>query len=304
MPALPGWTGDRKSESLEDSAFFSGAALAVLDRFLADPGGGPPLELLGNRLALRAAENCLNLEGRRDSQAEIRDAFYLTRPGDAPGLAGEMLIRWRRLSATRLRHRDWHARLSRCLPEEMHEPLAQAVKAPPGRGAAPVARAAGLLAALRRAFPDQEGAALIGADLVLARALGWARPLPLLGLCLTRRDLGARGEAQLRACHRAVARAARDTICLGADLRRRAAYLRAQAVHLRARGAGAAVALFLVEDAVLPSTMLAGRRRGGGARMSDRMSDRAARRLCQRLVALGAVRELTGRSTFRLYGVG
>ena len=33
------------------------------------------------------------------------------------------------------------------------------------------------------------------------------------------------------------------------------------------------------------------------------MSDRAARRLCDRLVALGAVRELTGRDTFRLYGV-
>jgi hypothetical protein len=32
-------------------------------------------------------------------------------------------------------------------------------------------------------------------------------------------------------------------------------------------------------------------------------SDRAARRFCDRLVALGVVRELTGRDTSRLYGI-
>ena len=38
---------------------------------------------------------------------------------------------------------------------------------------------------------------------------------------------------------------------------------------------------------------------GGGATMSSR----SMRRLFDRLVALGAVRELTGRSAFRLYGL-
>ena len=62
---------------------------------------------------------------------------------------------------------------------------------------------------------------------------------------------------------------------------------------LRAKGAGRAVELFLSRDAVAPAALV----RGG------ELSDRAARRLCDRLVALGALRELTGRDAFRLYGV-
>jgi hypothetical protein len=56
-----------------------------------------------------------------------------------------------------------------------------------------------------------------------------------------------------------------------------------------ARGAGAVIETLLNEDAVRPSA-----RRGV-------MSDRGLRRLFDRLVALGGVRELTGRATFRLY---
>lgn len=58
---------------------------------------------------------------------------------------------------------------------------------------------------------------------------------------------------------------------------------------IKVKGAGAAVAMFLSQDAVAPSALP--------------LPDRSARRLCDRLVALGAVRELTGRDSFRLYGV-
>ncbi|MBL4768925.1 MAG: DUF1403 family protein, partial [Rhodobacteraceae bacterium] len=84
-----------------------------------------------------------------------------------------------------------------------------------------------------------------------------------------------------------------------ADLSRRASRLQFIAPKLRAKGAGDALELFLSHDAVSPSGMLSPKIMGTLVPMTDR----AARRLCDRLVALGVVRELTGRSTFRLYGV-
>jgi hypothetical protein len=65
---------------------------------------------------------------------------------------------------------------------------------------------------------------------------------------------------------------------------------RAVAPKLRAKGAERAVEMFLAQDALAPGALLF-------------MSDRAARRPCERQVELGAVREVTGRETFRLYGL-
>ena len=91
------------------------------------------------------------------------------------------------------------------------------------------------------------------------------------------------------ACHRAVTASAVEAARLAVDLARRASLLKGVAPKLRAKGAGAAVKIFLTQDAVAPSALP--------------LADRAARRLCDRLVDLGAVSELTGRDTFRLYGV-
>ncbi len=41
----------------------------------------------------------------------------------------------------------------------------------------------------------------------------------------------------------------------------------------------------------------------GASMRPGNLSERAARRLFDRLVSLGALRELTGRPTFRLYGL-
>jgi hypothetical protein len=78
---------------------------------------------------------------------------------------------------------------------------------------------------------------------------------------------------------------------LAVDLARRAQKLLSVAPVLRAKGARRVVDLLLADDGVTPSA--------AAARV--KMSDRAARRLFDRLVALGAVRELTGRETFRIY---
>ena len=91
---------------------------------------------------------------------------------------------------------------------------------------------------------------------------------------------------------KAITAKAQDAVTMALDLARRAGRLQAISPKLRAKGADAAIALFLSHDALSPSLALTGL-----------MSDRAARRLCDRLVALGALRELTGRATFRLYGV-
>jgi len=87
------------------------------------------------------------------------------------------------------------------------------------------------------------------------------------------------------------ARAALAALDLAQDLSRRAARLAAAAPKLRAKGKATALEALLADDAV------------SAARPIPGLSDRARRRLFERLVALGAIRELTGRATFRLYGL-
>ena len=89
----------------------------------------------------------------------------------------------------------------------------------------------------------------------------------------------------------AYARAALAALDLAEDLSRRAARLADVSPKLRAKGKTGAVEALLDDDAVSAAAPIPG------------LSDRARRRLFERLVALGAARELTGRPTFRLYGL-
>ncbi|AMY72186.1 hypothetical protein AKL17_3p0030 (plasmid) [Frigidibacter mobilis] len=281
LPRLPGWIIAGPAQSPEDVAFSAGAALVHLD--LLARTDTLPTALWRERLALAAAEACAGFAGRRETSAALRDALHLTRPGDHPGPAGEIALHWCRAAERPLSA----ANLARGLPGITAERIALCL----GAEGSPVARAAAVLEAVLTDAPRAETEALILADAALARAAGWAHLLPLLATGLKPRDLRLRGGDLQLACHRALIAAARPAAQLAADLTRRAGRLREVAPKLRARGADQAVALFLSRDALAP------------AELTAFMSDRAARRLCDRLVALGALRELTGRDTFRLYGL-
>lgn len=306
-PILPSWVFDHQTPAcFEGAAFSSGAALSLLHVLLCGPNSAVPVDLLRNRLALRAAVHCSKIEGRAVTEAALRDAYLLTIPGDAMGPDGDMLAFWRAGTAislphTRLPETSWYERLQALLPEDMQEFLPGWITRAEDAEGSPVANCISILTNALRAFPRQEAAALLCADTILARSLAWDRPLPLFGLYVNRMTLRAGSEEEDigLACHNAVARAAQDATRLGHELARRAAGLRAAAPKLRSKGSDEAVQLFLSEDAVLPSSMLSPSIRGS----STAMTARSARRLCERLIELGVVRELTGRATFRLYSV-
>ncbi|MDK3075816.1 DUF1403 family protein [Sedimentitalea sp. JM2-8] len=280
LPGMPAWVTSARAETLEDVAFLSGAALHHLHLVLGRVA--VPQALLRDRLALRAAEACVAVSGRPERAGELRDTVHLLRPGDLPGPAGETYLTWRRAVERPVSIKA----LGRVLPS--FEPGQIAAWLDAGKGA-PVTRAAMALEAVLREAPRADEAALILADAALSQALGWEHLVPLLAAGLKRADLRKQGDDLRLASHRALISPAIEAVRQAADLARRAAHLTAVAPKLRAKGAGDAVEMFLTRDSVAPSALP--------------LPDRAARRLCDRLVELGAVRELTGRDTFRLYGV-
>jgi Protein of unknown function (DUF1403) len=292
-----------------EAAFRAGAGLALLDAALRE---NPPFSgALRQRLALRAATSCAALARHREDSAALRDAEHLSPGGGQTSPAGRVHRLWRafasrpsRLDAPTLRA----AADFLDLPADISfEGVADALRDVVADAGTPLAAAAGASAAAMKLFRDAprvdaEIFALWLSDLVLARRLGWDAPVPLLGTAIARAS-PRRGAAGKRprpgdadwadALVRAYALAARDAFAVAGELSRRSQSLLAAAPKLRAKGAGRVVELLLDDDAVSPAR----------AAKLARLSDRAARRLFDRLIELGAVRELSGRPNFRLYGL-
>lgn len=304
VPKVPAWARPRTVGLHDgDAAYLAGAALNSLDNMVRQdvPWAG----VWRQRLALRSAAAAVNLIGRREDEFALRDTHYLRSAGDDPGPAGHILMAWRRL-ASRMTLCD--AEFVRPVVEQhfdlhwdgdLAEVVANAQDMVMSPRPAP-AMAAEIAAAVYRARPDAEVLAFWLADALLAQKLRWPIPVPLLmGQVASvvfkfgenRKRIRPGGEGWGRAVFLAYASAAAEACDLGADLAQRAATLAVVTPKLRAKGSGDVIKLLLSDDAV------------PGSWSSPKLSARGARRLFDRLGELGAVRELSGRPTFRLYGL-
>jgi hypothetical protein len=304
LPKLPNWVTSQRTETPETVAFRSGAALTVLDTLVSDQKHGVPIKLLANQLALQAATATSKLEGRLAREADIRDAYHLTPPGEVRGPDGDLLAFWRDGARLKLVGRDWHASVQGLVGAAFADDVLRwiASGADCAKTHGPLAGCVAVMRTVLEVDDRAERIACLSSDIILARALNWTSVLPVTAQHLTKkmlRDLVANEQGAGLKVQARLLISIEDAIRLARDLASRAMLLQAAAPKLRAKGSDAAVALFLSEDAIGPSMMLSPKIQG----TTIPMTDRAARRFCDRLVDLGVARELTGRPTFRLYGI-
>ena len=309
--AFPAWARPKNApKSGAEAAFLAGAALSRLDAVVRE---NPPWAgVWRRRLALSAAAASVARAGRAEDEAALRDALHLARPGGDPGPAGKHLLAWREVSARSAGQwrSSFHA-AAEVLGVPHDDALRQAVDAADAGAAgdrpAPFA-AAQVFGLARRALTQGAGRQSLGsrggegeplaawlADAVLAQRLKWPFALPLLAAPLfagAGRRPGDVADGAEGAIVFAYAKGAARACDLSAELGWRAQKLLAAQPKLRAKGAPAALQALLDEDSLSASSKFGGQ-----------ISERGARRLFDRLIALGAVRELTGRATFRLYGL-
>ncbi len=302
-PRLPGWARPRGLDINEsDAAFAAGIAVKSLDDLI----GAEPrwIGCWRDRLALRSAAVAAKMLGRNEEENTLRDAVLLTVAGDDPGPAGKLFL------ATRLLARQSGPITTSFVKEiadlfglrwddglaSIPDIVDSAVQS--GR-AAPFA-VADLITAISAVRPDAEVVALGLAEVVLADMLKWPKAVPLL-LCERYgpafRTIGGRGRVQPgeSAYPKAICLALADGIDAAlrsaVEIDRRAARLLAIAPKLRTKGAEPVIHRLLSEDAVSASAP------------GSNLSRWAGNRLFERLEHFDAVRELSGRSSFRIFGL-
>lgn len=303
VPRVAAWAVPRvRIEDPVEAAFMAGSALNALDNLVrSEPEWNGAWR---HRLALRAAAACMKLIGRSEDEAALRDAWLLRQPGDEAGPAGNVLAAWRRLAgrslppgvedlqtAAGLLGVAWHDGLG-----DLIDIARDAVRS----GAPAPMVAARIAAAVMREDRQTEVLAWWLADCALSWRMGWRHAVPILATAVHAPQLrsGPEGrrarpdsEAFKQAVFIAAALGATEACRLAADMAAQAGRLRAVAPKLRSKAAGEVIDR-LVGDEAVP-----------GSLATPNLSRWASRRLFDRLVELGAVRELSGRTTFRIYGI-
>lgn len=303
IPRVPAWAVPRAPiESDVEAAYMAGSALSSLDTLVRSDA--PWLGAWRHRLALRAATATAKLLRRTEDESALRDAWYLRQPGDALGPAGNVLSAWRKLvgrslpvsvenlqSVADLLGITWSDDFAECIKD-----VARDVRS----GAPAPLIAARAATAVMREVPKAEALAWWIADLALAWRMGWSQAVPVLASQIhspllrigadRKRARPDRPGYELAICLAAAAGAA-EACRLASGMAQQAERLAEVTPKLRAKGAGDVIALLLSDDAV------------SGSFTSRAMTRWASRRLFERLQQLDAVRELSGRPTFRLYGL-
>jgi hypothetical protein len=302
-PRVPGWALPRGRDIHEtDAAFAAGIALKSLDDLIrVDP---PWLGCWHDRLALKSAAVAAKMLGRSEEEGAIRDAVLLTVTGDDPGPVGKLFLATRMLTRQSGRiTTPFVKELCALLGIRWDDALALVTDlvdtATQSGRAAPLALA-DLISAIATARPDAEVLAMGLADAVLSRKLDWPKAVPLLlperyGTAF--RTIGGRGRVRPGepAYPKAICMALFDGVDAAlrsaVEIDRRAARLLAVVPKMRTKGAEPVIRRLLNEDAVPASVP------------GSSLSRWAATRLFERLESFEAVRELSGRTSFRIFGL-